>query len=73
MVRNSLLKIFLVISIATFIVVAETNPCVCTREYNPVCGSDNIEYPNHCDLECAANENSNLKLKNHGRCTTDGV
>lgn len=73
MIRNSLLKIFLFISIVTLVVVAETNPCVCTREYNPVCGSDNIEYPTPCHLKCAANETPGLKLKNRGRCAADGV
>ncbi|CAB3230612.1 unnamed protein product [Arctia plantaginis] len=28
-------------------------PCTCTRNLNPVCGSDGVDYANPCLLECA--------------------
>ena len=28
-------------------------PCLCTDEYDPVCGSDNRFYPSPCAAKCA--------------------
>jgi len=29
-------------------------PCICYLRLEPLCGSDNITYPNECALNCAA-------------------
>ncbi|XP_039277063.1 serine protease inhibitor dipetalogastin isoform X3 [Nilaparvata lugens] len=42
--------------------------CPCTREMNPVCGSDAKTYPNFCILNCHSNHFKDLKLKHHGEC-----
>lgn len=47
---------------------AETSPCVCNDIYLPVCGSDNNDYSNECELNCERNRDANLEVKYHGRC-----
>lgn len=66
MFRNSVLTIFLIISIATLVISLE--PCACPRNYAPVCGSNNKEYPNECELNCVAKAVLDLTLKHRGAC-----
>src|SRR5512135_2148615 len=37
--------------------------CVCTLEYNPVCGADNLTYGNPCMAAC-----SNMTIAHSGKC-----
>lgn len=43
-------------------------PCVCTRDYRPVCGSNGETYPNKCMLNCAQATNRQITLKQSGPC-----
>jgi Notch 3 len=44
-------------------------PCVCTRQFKPVCGSDGVTYANDCLLECAAHtQKKDIKIAKAGPC-----
>lgn len=36
---------------------------MCTRDYRPVCGKNNITYSNACEMRC-----SNIELNYNGKC-----
>ncbi|KAH0945782.1 hypothetical protein HN011_010616 [Eciton burchellii] len=52
---------------------AEYNTCVTscpvTTEYNPVCGSDNLDYTNPGGLGCAERCGKDVTLSHYGRCS----
>ncbi|KAH3892759.1 hypothetical protein DPMN_016887, partial [Dreissena polymorpha] len=45
----------------------DRRPCVCTTEYNPVCGVDGKTYGNMCALRCAG-----VRLAYKGACKYEG-
>ncbi|KOX79725.1 hypothetical protein WN51_11335 [Melipona quadrifasciata] len=47
--------------------------CPTTPEYNPVCGSDNVEYDNPGRLSCASACGKDVTLKYVGRCMTSKI
>lgn len=47
--------------------------CFCTREYNPICGSDNITYGNQCLFDCGKRRNYDLSIKFHGDCEDEAT
>lgn len=47
--------------------------CGCTREYKPVCGSDDRTYNNKCLFECEKEIRDDLKIKHEGICVPDDI
>ncbi|XP_016916809.2 uncharacterized protein LOC108000744 [Apis cerana] len=47
--------------------------CRTTPEYNPVCGTDQIDYKNPGQLSCASMCGKDVSLKHYGRCTTTKI
>ncbi|XP_011872864.1 PREDICTED: uncharacterized protein LOC105564797 [Vollenhovia emeryi] len=44
--------------------------CPTTQEYNPVCGTDKIDYTNPVGLGCAQRCGKDVTLNYYGRCST---
>ncbi|XP_032680487.1 uncharacterized protein LOC116848473 [Odontomachus brunneus] len=44
--------------------------CPVTMEYNPVCGTDNVDYTNPGGLGCAQRCGKEVTLRYYGRCST---
>ncbi|KXJ80307.1 hypothetical protein RP20_CCG025653 [Aedes albopictus] len=40
----------------------ETQACLCPLIMDPVCGSDNVTYPNECALNCAMASSTGSKI-----------
>ncbi|XP_043789082.1 uncharacterized protein LOC122713019 [Apis laboriosa] len=47
--------------------------CRTTPEYNPVCGTDQVEYKNPGQLSCASMCGKDVSLRHYGRCTTTKI
>lgn len=46
----------------------QNNMCLCTKEYDPVCGSDRQTYGNKCVFECEKSKRNDLELMFYGDC-----
>ncbi|XP_043600461.1 uncharacterized protein LOC122575501 [Bombus pyrosoma] len=47
--------------------------CLTTSEYNPVCGSDDVEYSNPGQLTCASACGKDVTLIHYGKCKTTKI
>lgn len=46
-------------------------PCTCTLEWDPQCGTDGVSYGNPCAMSCAKKEDpgkENLEIAYSGQC-----
>lgn len=44
--------------------------CYCSRELDPICGTDDNSYENDCIFNCAKTQNDDLEIKYRGECNT---
>lgn len=48
--------------------IQSSHTCSCSREYKPICGSDDVTYGNKCQFMCEKEIKSDLEIKNEGVC-----
>lgn len=48
--------------------IQEVHECLCTLEFDPVCGSDGKTYSGECELNCAKRLNRDLQIISRGQC-----
>lgn len=47
-------------------IITQPSPCICTTEYEPICGINGITYGNVCEAACAG-----VQVASQGACTSD--
>ena len=69
--KQKLIFIFLIVLVKNVIC-----PAFCPYIYKPVCGSNNVTYPNLCSLrfaDCEFEDDEKITLKHKGKCNGRGI
>lgn len=68
MEKITLIVILGLIALTNSASIPSGHTCSCTKEYSPICGSDDVTYDNRCLFRCEEEIKSGLKIKNEGVC-----
>lgn len=64
----NLINIVVFIGLGALAVSDGARSCICTREYHPICASDERTYSNECTFECKKQSEPTLSIKFYSEC-----